>query len=264
MTTGLAIIFTQQGLLSLENAVPLIMGANIGTTATALIAMFNMDLAAKKAALSHFLFNVGGVVIFLPVFMVYGHRLNEVEASPAIALANVHLVFNVTTSLIFILLINPFTRLIDLLLGAGKMDFERLVIPSFKDQTPFETVKSELRQNCTAMLAFLQENYNLVTLSIESNYRSVYEASAKRIEYVNFLEREYIGYFSRVVATVKEERESRELLTLITRFDYLFQIHDSINDLFNTKKMMNKQYIELKSDIMLMVREAIQPDPVAV
>jgi len=255
VTTGLAIIFTQQGLLSLENAVPLIMGANIGTTATALIAMFNMDLAAKKAALSHVLFNVGGVVIFLPIFMIYGHRLNEVEASPAIALANVHLVFNVTTSLIFILLINPFTRLIEMLLGTGKMDFERLAIPSLNDQAPFETVKSELRHNCTAMLAFLQENYNLVTMSIESNYRSVYEASAKRIEYVNFLEREYIGYFSKVVATVKEEHESAELLTWIARFDYLFQIHDSINDLFNTKKMMNKQYIELKSDIMLMVRE---------
>ncbi len=212
VTTGLAIIFTQQGLLSLENAVPLIMGANIGTTATALIAMFNMDLAAKKAALSHFLFNVGGVVIFLPVFMMYGHRLNEVNASPAIALANVHLVFNVTTSLIFILLINPFTRLIDMLLGAGKMDFERLAIPSLNDQAPFETVKSELRDNCTAMLAFLQENYNLVTLSIESNYHGVYEASAKRIEYVNFLEREYIGFFSKAVATVKEEHESAELL----------------------------------------------------
>ena len=69
VTTGLAIIFTQQGLLSLENAVPLIMGANIGTTATALIAMFNMDIAAKKTALSHFLFNVGGVVVFTPVWI---------------------------------------------------------------------------------------------------------------------------------------------------------------------------------------------------
>ena len=50
VTTGLAIILTQQGLVSLENAVPLIMGANIGTTSTALIAMFNMDVSAKKAA----------------------------------------------------------------------------------------------------------------------------------------------------------------------------------------------------------------------
>ena len=61
MTTGLAIILAQQGMLGLENAVPLIMGANIGTTATVLITIFKMDLAAKKTALSHLLFNVGGV-----------------------------------------------------------------------------------------------------------------------------------------------------------------------------------------------------------
>jgi phosphate:Na+ symporter len=105
------------------------------------------------------------------------------------------------------------------------------------------------------LLAFLQENYNLVTLSIESNYRSVFDASAKRIDYAAFIEREYVGYFSKVVASVKDEDDSRELLRCVARYDYLFQIHDSIDDIFNTKRMMNKHYIELKSDIMLMVRE---------
>jgi phosphate:Na+ symporter len=255
VTTGLAIIFTQQGLLGLENAVPLIMGANIGTTATALIAMFNMDLAAKKTAFSHFLFNVGGVVLFLPVFLLFGDRLNGIDTNPAVALAVLHLVFNLGTSLIFIVLINPFTRLVDTLLGEGKMDFQRLEIPSFQPDMPFEAVRDGLNRNLAGLLAFLQENYNLVTLSIESNYRSVFDASAKRIEYAAFIEREYVGYFSKVVASVKDEDDSRELLRCVARYDYLFQIHDSIDDIFNTKRMMNKHYIELKSDIMLMVRE---------
>ena len=255
VTTGLAIIFVQQGLLSLENAVPLIMGANIGTTATALIAMLNMDIAAKKTALSHFIFNVGGVLIFLPILLLYGDRLNEFDTNPAVALANIHLVFNAVASLIFVILINPFTRLIDVLLGEDKMDFARLAIPTFNKQSDFETVKSDLRQNLTDLLAFLQESYNLVTLSIESNYRSIFEASAKRMEYINFLEKEYVSYFAKAVASVSEERESRELLRLHTQFDYLFQIYDSIDDIFNTKKAMSKHYVELKSDILLMVRK---------
>lgn len=255
VTTGLAIIFAQQGLLGLENAVPLIMGANIGTTATALIAMFNMDLAAKKTALSHFLFNVGGVLIFLPVLLVFGGKLAEIEASPAIALANIHLLFNLVTSLLFLLFLHPFTRLVERLIGEGKMDFERLQIPELSADDTFESVQTGLEKNLAELLGFLQENYNLVTLSIESNYRSVQEAAAKRIEYVNFIEREYVSYFSKVVANVKEETESRELLSLITRYDYLFQIHDSIDDLFNTRQTMSRHYIELKSDVMLMVRE---------
>ena len=255
VTTGLAIIFTQQGLLSLENAVPLIMGANIGTSATALIAMLNMDVAAKKTALSHFFFNVGGVLIFLPILLLFGDRLNEFDANPAVALANIHLVFNVVASLIFVVLINPFTRLVDVLLGEDKMDFARLAIPTFNEQTAFETVKSDLRHNLADLLDFLQESYNLVTLSIESNYRSIFEASDKRMEYINFLEKEYVGYFAKAVASVSDERESRELLRLHTQFDYLFQIYDSIDDIFNTKKALSERYVELRSDILLMVRK---------
>ena len=255
VTTGLAIIFTQQGLLSLENAVPLIMGANIGTTATALLAMLNMDVAAKKTALSHFFFNVGGVLIFLPILLLFGDRLNEFDANPAVALANIHLVFNVVASLIFVVLINPFTRLVDALLGEDKMDFARLDIPTFNAQTAFATVKSDLRRDLADLLGFLQESYNLVTLSIESNYRSIFEASAKRMEYINFLEKEYVGYFAKAVTSVSDERESRELLRLHTQFDYLFQIYDSIEDIFNTKKAMSKNYVELKSDVLVMVRK---------
>jgi phosphate:Na+ symporter len=255
VTTGLAIIFTQQGLLSLENAVPLVMGSNIGTCATAVIAMFNMDLAARKTALSHLLFNIGGVVIFLPVVLLWGDRVSTLGQRPALALANFHLLFNLVTSALFLAMINPFTRMVEKLIGEGRMDFQRLEMPVFQPGEDFAAIKQRLDRNLVGLLAFLQENYNLVTLSIESNYRSVYEASAKRIDYVNYLEREYIGFFSRAVAAVSDETESRELLSTIARYDYLFQIHDSIDDLFNTKRMMSKHYIELKGDVMLVVRE---------
>jgi phosphate:Na+ symporter len=255
VTTGLAIIFTQQGLLGLENAVPLIMGANIGTTSTALIAMVNMDLAAKKTALSHFLFNVAGVMIFLPVFFLFQHQLAKLETNPAIALANIHLVFNLCTSLVFLVLINPFTRFVEHLLGEGKMDFERIEMPSQDSIDDFNELEARLEENLEQLIAFQQENYNLVTLSIETNYRNVYDVSARRLEYMSFLERENVRYFSRAVSNVSDETESRRLLVLITLYDYLFQIHDSIEDLFNTKLMIDKQFIELKSDVLLMVRE---------
>ncbi len=255
VTTGLAIIFTQQGLLSLENAVPIVMGANVGTTATALLAMVNMDLAAKKTALAHFLFNAGGVLLFLPALYVFGDALGRVEASPAIALANIHLVFNVTTSLLFTAALTPFTRLVDRLVGEGSMDFERIEIPAVTGEIPFEEIRSGLEANLDALLAFLQQNYNLVTLSIESNYRGVFETAAKRIDYVDYLEREHLATFSHVVGQVADEAESAELLSLITRYDYLFQIHDSIDDLFATKRSMNEHYIELESDVLMLVRD---------
>ena len=255
VTTGLAIIFVQQGLMSLENAVPLIMGANIGTTVTALIAMFNMDTAAKKTALSHFLFNVGGVAIFTPLLFLYGDRLNALGPDPAIALANIHLAFNLGTTIIFLLFIGPFTRLVDRLLGEGRMDFQRIEIPHFDASSDFSVLRDQLNKGLTELTDFLRENYRLVSLSIETNYESLFEAASKRIDYSRFLERELLGFFARVVSMIESEKESRELMRMAREYDYLFQVDDSIDDLFTVKKVLSEHFIEPGSDILMIVRE---------
>jgi phosphate:Na+ symporter len=255
VTTGLAIIFAQQGLLGLENAVPLIMGANIGTTATALVAMFNMDVAAKKTALCHFLFNFGGVVLFLPALLLFGNRLSDVTVEPAVALAAIHLVFNAATSIIFTVFVSPFSRLVDSLLGEGKMDFERLTLPVYAEGASFSDIKIELEGEAKSLLRFLQENYSTVTLSIETNYRGVFDAAEKRNDYMNFVKKEYLAYFSKIVTLVNDEQDSKDLIRIINQFDYLFQIHDSIVDLFNAKKVMVEHFIELRSDILLLIRD---------
>ena len=255
VTTGLAIIFTQQGLLGLENAVPLIMGANIGTTVTAFIAVFNMDIAAKKAALSHFLFNIGGVIIFTPVLLLFGHRLSEYATQPAIALANIHLIFNLIASLIFTSFITPFTRFVDYLLGEGNMDFERLPLPIFNSEDDFETVRNRLEEGKQPLLRFLQENYNTVTLSLETNYQGVYDTAEKRLQYTQFVRKEYLHFFSAAVTSISEDSESKQIIHLFTQYDYLFQIQDSISDLFAAKHVMKEQYIDLKTDVLVLTRK---------
>ena len=52
-------------------------------------------------------------------------------------------------------LIKPFTRLIDLLLGEEKRDFERLPLPVFEEDTPHEQIRADLRANRNDLLEFL-------------------------------------------------------------------------------------------------------------
>ena len=52
-----------------HQAVPILFGDNIGTTVTALLAGIGASIAARRAALTHFMFNVVGTVIFLPLFI---------------------------------------------------------------------------------------------------------------------------------------------------------------------------------------------------
>jgi phosphate:Na+ symporter len=82
----------------------------------------------------------------------------------------------------------------------------------------------------------------------------VYDAAEKRIEYVDFLKDQYMHYFSSAVILINQKNESKALIKLINQFDYLFQIHDSITDLFEAKRVTNEKYIELKSDLLLLIR----------
>jgi len=255
VTTGLAIIFTQQGILSLENAIPILMGANIGTTVTALIPIINMDIAAKKTALAHFLFNLGGVVIFLPIVVLWGYKFSELSDDPAIALANFHLIFNLVSSLAFLLALKPFVALIEKIMGEGKMDFQRFDLSSINAKSDFTAIEKKLAENQHYAFTFIQETYNLVTLSLETNYKSIHEAARKRIEYFEFFRGELLGFFSSFIGERSHDKEMEKMIEIMNRYEYLFQIHDSVKDITGIKDSIDEHYIDLKSDILMIVRE---------
>lgn len=255
VTTGLAIIFTQQGLISLDNAIPILMGANIGTTVTALISIISMDIAAKKTAFAHFLFNLGGVVLFLPVVMIWGKRIPLLSDDPAIALANFHLAFNIISSLAFLLFLKPFAAFIDRVMGEGKMDFERIDLSFLGEDESFEEINLHLTNKLEKVYDFIQESYNLVTLSIETNYKGVYDAAKKRIEYFEYFKSELLSFFSRFIGRCNDEKEVESLVKIMTKYEYLFQIHDSVKDITSIKDNLEENYLELKSDLLLIVRE---------
>ena len=66
ITTSVVVPFVATGRVKLKNALPFILGANIGTTITAFIAVLFKSNAAMSIAMTHLLFNILGVIIFLP------------------------------------------------------------------------------------------------------------------------------------------------------------------------------------------------------
>jgi len=58
-----------QGAINYQQAIPLLFGANIGTTITALLASLGTSVAARRTALTHCLFNIIGTIIWLPLFL---------------------------------------------------------------------------------------------------------------------------------------------------------------------------------------------------
>ena len=72
--TGIVIVLAQQGLLSLDAGIPLLLGANIGTCVTAALASIGATREAKRVALAHVIFNTTGsdtLFVLDPLFCRY-------------------------------------------------------------------------------------------------------------------------------------------------------------------------------------------------
>jgi len=113
VTSGLVILFVGVGFLDFNQSLGIIFGANIGTTVTALLASIKMNTNARKVAMAHFLFNVFGVIIFLPFISPFSNFISSLGGSSQQIVANAHIFFNVVCVIIFLILIKPYERLVD-------------------------------------------------------------------------------------------------------------------------------------------------------
>ena len=112
VTSGLMVVLASSGLLTLEQAIPVLLGANIGSTTTTLFASAKMDLWARRAATAHFLFNVGGVLIFIPLAGLLATVVVDLTPDVGQQVANAHLIFNVVTAFIFLVIIKQFQKVV--------------------------------------------------------------------------------------------------------------------------------------------------------
>lgn len=143
-TIGIAIALASQGLLTYEGAASLVLGDNIGTTITAILACIGANHHAKRAAIAHTVFNVLGVVIILIIFYPFAHFVDwfvpgapdlviqtaeqaakykmDIGVKPYIGthIAMFHSLFNITNVIIFTPLIGILAKTVIFIIPAPK------------------------------------------------------------------------------------------------------------------------------------------------
>lgn len=115
--------------ISLFGILPIIFGANIGTTSTAVFASIGGSKESKKVALFHVIYNVTGALLFMGVIYgfkdflsnryYWGHMQGDEfvwNISPMMQIALSHLIFNLVTGVLFFALLKPVTHLINLII----------------------------------------------------------------------------------------------------------------------------------------------------
>ena len=119
---GIIIVLASQGLVTLEIAIPLLLGSNIGTAATAILASLNSSRESKKVAIALTLIKITGVLLIIWWISPYAKFIEMISPKTSVGIndinnlaivlprqiANAHTVFNVLLALVFL----PFTELI--------------------------------------------------------------------------------------------------------------------------------------------------------
>ncbi|NNG27380.1 MAG: Na/Pi cotransporter family protein, partial [Ignavibacteriaceae bacterium] len=152
-TTGVIIVLAMQGLITLEAGIALSFGANIGTCITALLASIGKPREAIRVSIVHVLFNVVGVLIFLPLIGPFSKLVVSISPSAPAGLtgldaaasvlprqvANAHTIFNATCAIAFLPLVSYIARLAYRLIPDRPIEKEEAIQPKFLSDMLFHT-----------------------------------------------------------------------------------------------------------------------------
>ena len=113
-------------IIGLQGAIPILLGDNIGTTITALLASIGQSRNAKRVAVSHCLFNISGALLFIWFIPQYAAFIAAISpAGPEVEvisrqIANAHTAFNCIMTLIWLPLIPLMVKIVTAVLPESK------------------------------------------------------------------------------------------------------------------------------------------------
>ncbi len=158
------------GIVRMSAAIPIIMGQNIGTCITAILAVIGAKRNAKRAALIHLSFNVIGTVIFMVVFYaadaIFSFAFADSVATP-VSIAIAHSVFNIANTLI----LQNFTRFLERIAfffipESEDEKMEKLDEFRFLDERLLETPSIALQQAWSVSVTMLEKSADALDLSL--------------------------------------------------------------------------------------------------
>ena len=113
-------------MLGLAGAIPILLGDNIGTTITALLASIGQTKDAKRTAVAHCIFNISGCLLFIGFVKPFAALIQHISPKgPEVEvisrqIANAHTLFNITMTLIWVCLIKFMVKIVMTLIPDGK------------------------------------------------------------------------------------------------------------------------------------------------
>ena len=240
-TTGIVITLASGGSITLEAGIPLILGANVGTCVTALLAGLNASREAKRVAIAHVTFNLIGVALFCFWIPTFAEFISQTSDNIPRQIANAHTIFNILATVVFI----PFTPLVGKLIIKYfpdeniNRDISKPKVMHLNDDvfdTPTVAI-SNAQAEIRGVIGLLERVVGSVAkpfISSESLHdiedeEEGFEAGLQnRMEKITFLNDEISSYLIKINNQDLNDVQSREVFTLVSVVHNINSVKNSV------------------------------------
>ncbi len=217
-STGVVITMVGSGVLPLDMALFIILGANIGTCVTALLASVGANANSKRVALIHFTFNVVGTILFTAIIWIFRTPAVELlvalfpgddQMSLQMRVSAFHVIFNVTTTCMLLPFVKHLVKYSCSVIKDKKEETESLTLKFVDDRlltmptVAFMQVKKEIDY----MLDVVEENMRLSFVSIESGSMENDEKIRRNEEIIDFTNGALTQFLIKLSTDVEESDE---------------------------------------------------------
>ena len=261
---AITIMLCSSGVLPIYLGIALVMGENIGTTATANLAALGANAQARRAAMAHLVFNVIGVLWVLCLFYPFvnmvcslvgydpaGHTLtqSQMAAKLPIVLAAFHTCFNVTNTLVLIWFIPQIEKLVCYIVKPSSNEEEeefRYIGGNTIMKTP-EISVLEAQKEITSFAERIQRMFGfvreLLTLKNESEFAKLYARIEKYENISDSMEIEIAKYLNMVSDAHLSDDTKAKIRAMLREITEIESIGDSCYNIARTinRKMANKE-----------------------
>ncbi|MFH0924369.1 MAG: Na/Pi cotransporter family protein [bacterium] len=165
-TVGLTIALAASGLIGIKEAIPLILGENIGTCVTTLLACVGTNLSAKRAAVAHTLFNILGTILILPFLVPFLKIVLLSSNDVSRQIANAHTLFNIMNTIILLPLISYFIKVVKFIVPGEEPVIE--LAPHYLDKRLIKTPTIALEQVRNEILRMAKTTQVMINKAIEA------------------------------------------------------------------------------------------------
>ena len=266
-SVGILQALALSGVISLRNAAFVLFGQNIGTCITAILASIGTERSAKRTTIIHLMFNMIGTIIFTTACLLF--PITDFVAAFSGAnisrqIANMHTLFNITTSILLIPFGNQLAALAVKILPEKeeeKENHKHLKYLKDVDTSVDATIGTSaiymegMRNEISRMLKMAQINVEKSFHAFLDGSSKALEEVEKREEYIDYLNKAISKSISKMMIHETNEKNSKNIGSYFDMTGNIERIGDHAVNICDYTKQIEEKHVVFSKEALLEIEE---------